>query len=214
MYVNLDCIASHNFVRGVEDGDLSDTIDDPDSYYQATPPGSGAIEQVLLEYFHSRNLPTKSTILRGGADYDSFARYGIPFGGLQAQISQLKTEAEALIFGGTAGEPCDACYHQACDSAGYINTQVLAENAQAVAHLAQFFGDRKVTTMFEVGSVSNAIVAVEAVAAVEAVKAEHFLPSAQAEATGFPGKISPEPKPPRDDPWDGYHKDRGHRPTR
>jgi Zn-dependent M28 family amino/carboxypeptidase len=157
MYLNVDCIASHNFVRGVEDSDLSDTIDHPDNVYQTTPKGSGAIEQALIDYFHTQNLPTKPTPLTGRTDYEGFAQHGIPFGGLFTELGGIKTAAEALLFGGTAGEPYDTCYHKACDTVGNMNTQIFTENAQAVAHVAQYFGDRKVTTLFDETSVPQAL---------------------------------------------------------
>jgi Zn-dependent M28 family amino/carboxypeptidase len=155
LYLNVDCIASHNFTRGVEDGDLSDTIDYPGTLYSETPNGSGAIEQVLLDYFHSQNLPTKSTPLGGGSDYEGFATYGIPFGGLYTELDGIKTEAETLLFGGKAGEAYDDCYHKACDTVDNMNTQIFTENTRAVAHLAQYFGDRKVTPLFDKTTVAR-----------------------------------------------------------
>jgi Zn-dependent M28 family amino/carboxypeptidase len=149
MYLNVDCIASHNFTRGVQDGDLSDTIDYPGTLYTETPKGSGTIEQVLLDYFHSQNLPTKTIPLDGGSDYMGFVKYGIPFGGLFTGLDGTKTEAEALLFGGTAGEAYDDCYHKACDTVEHMNAQIFTENTRAIAHLAQYFGDRKVTTLFD-----------------------------------------------------------------
>jgi Zn-dependent M28 family amino/carboxypeptidase len=162
IYLNADCIASRNFVRGVADGDLSDTIGHPDNIYQTTPEGSGAIEQVLLDYFLTQNLPTKPTPLEGRTDYEGFAEHGIPFGGLYTELSGIKTEVEAVLFGGTAGEPYDSCYHKACDSVDNMNTQVLTENARAIAHVAQYFGDREVTKFFDAPAASQAPLAVEA----------------------------------------------------
>jgi Zn-dependent M28 family amino/carboxypeptidase len=162
MYLNVDCIASHNFVRGVEDGDLSDTIDHPDNIYTETPEGSGAIEQALLDYFQAQNLPTKPTPLDGRTDYEGFAERGIPFGGLFTGLDETKTEAEALLFGGTAGEPYDNTYHTAGDTLANINPRIFTENAQAVAHVAQYFGDREVTTLFEARSLSRPLRAVKA----------------------------------------------------
>jgi len=157
MYLNVDSIASHNFIRGVEDADLSDTIDYPETIYSETPKGSGTIEQVLLDYFHAQGLPTKPTPLTGLTDYEGFAKYGIPFGGLYAGLDGMKTEAEALLFGGMAGEPYDSCYHKACDTVSNMNTQIFTENARAVAHVAQYFGDRKVTTLFDKASSSRTL---------------------------------------------------------
>ncbi|MBL0225122.1 MAG: M20/M25/M40 family metallo-hydrolase [Geobacteraceae bacterium] len=157
MYLNVDCIASHNFTRGVQDTDLSDTIEYPGTLYTETPNGSGAIEQVLLDYFYFQKLPIKSIPLDGGSDYMVFVKYGIPFGGLFTELDGTKTEAEVLLFGGTAGEPYDNCYHKACDTVDNMNTQVFTENTQAVAHLAQYFGDRKVSTLFDKTTTARAL---------------------------------------------------------
>lgn len=157
MYLNVDSIASPNFVRGVEDTDLSDTKDYPGTVYEKTPEGSGAIEQVLLDYFHAQNLPTQPTPITGGTDYAGFAKYGIPFGGLYTGLDGIKTEAEAVLFGGTAGLPYDSCYHKACDTLANINTQIFTENTRAIAHLAHYFGDRKVTTLFDKPAVSRSL---------------------------------------------------------
>lgn len=147
LYLNVDCIASKNFTRGVQDSDLSDTIDNPGTLFTETPNGSGAIEQVLLDYFRSQNLPTKTIPLDGMSDYMGFVKHGIPFGGLFTELSGTKTEAEALLFGGKAGEAYDDCYHKACDTVDNINTQIFTENTRAIAHLAQYFGDRQVATL-------------------------------------------------------------------
>ncbi|MDD2318800.1 MAG: M20/M25/M40 family metallo-hydrolase [Geobacteraceae bacterium] len=165
LYLNVDCIASHNFVRGVEDSDLSDTMDDPSNRYATTPAGSGTIERVLLDYFHANNLPTKPTPLTGSTDYQAFADRGIPFGGLFTELDGKKTEAEALLFGGTAGEPYDSCYHAACDTVTNMNTRIFTENARAIAHFAQYFGDRKVTALLDSSraNVSKHAVTVETV---------------------------------------------------
>ncbi len=149
MYLNVDSIASHNFIRGVDDGDLSDTMTAPGASYQETPAGSEVIEEVLLNYFHDRQLPTVATALTGQSDYAGFATYGIPFGGVYSGLVGTKTEEEALLFGGTAGEPYDSCYHRPCDTLANINTQIFTENARAVAHFAQYFGDRSAATLFD-----------------------------------------------------------------
>ena len=38
------------------------------------------------------------------------------------------------MYGGTAGEPYDPCYHQACDDINNLNTQALFELGDAAAH--------------------------------------------------------------------------------
>ena len=52
----------------------------------------------------------------------------------------LKTAAEAAIFGGEAGAPLDPCYHAACDDIENIDLGVLEEMADAIAHSTLTFG--------------------------------------------------------------------------
>ena len=150
MYINCDTLATGNFTRGVEDSDLSHTMDHPENVYSETPEGSGAIEQAFLDYFAAENLPTKPTPLTGRTDYEGFARYGIPFSGLFTELEGIKSEAEALLFGGLAGAPYDDCYHEPCDTVSHINSQILIENTQAIAHVVQSFGDKPVDSIFDV----------------------------------------------------------------
>lgn len=55
-----------------------------------------------------------------GSDYAGFVEIGIP---------------TAALFTG-AGEPWDACYHQACDNLTNINWEALTVNAKAAARAA------------------------------------------------------------------------------
>ncbi len=45
----------------------------------------------------------------------------------------MKTAEEAAIYGGTAGEPYDACYHQACDTINNLSDKALSELGDAAA---------------------------------------------------------------------------------
>jgi Zn-dependent M28 family amino/carboxypeptidase len=131
--INLDMIGSTNYVRFVYDGDGSDSG-------IKGPAGSATIEDVFLEYFDSQGLATDPTPLSGSSDYASFSAVGIPVGGLFAGASDLKTEEQAAIYGGVAGQPYHACYHLACDTASSINTTVLDQMADASAHATLVFG--------------------------------------------------------------------------
>ena len=62
-----------------------------------------------------------------------FDQVGIPIGGLFSGASEVKTEAQAGSFGGTAGAPEDACYHLACDTAANIDRALLEQLARAAA---------------------------------------------------------------------------------
>ena len=59
---------------------------------------------------------------------------GIPAGGLFSGAEGVKTPEEAEIYGGTAGEWYDPCYHQACDNINNLSTKALSEMGDAAAH--------------------------------------------------------------------------------
>ncbi len=130
--LNFDMLASPNYVRFVYDGDGSDTG-------TAGPAGSDAIEQVFNSYFAAKGLATVPTAFDGRSDYGPFIAVGIPAGGLFSGAEGLKSPEEAAVFGGVAGEPYDACYHQACDTIANINQTGLEELADGAAHATAVF---------------------------------------------------------------------------
>ena len=124
--LNFDMLGSTNYVRFVYDGDGSDTPD-------PGPPGSAEIEQIFNDYFASQGLATEPTAFDGRSDYGPFIAVGIPAGGLFSGAEGIKTAEEAAVYGGTAGEPYDPCYHQACDTINNLSTQALFELGDAAA---------------------------------------------------------------------------------
>ena len=56
-------------------------------------------------------MPSKSTDFSGRSDYGAFIANGIPAGGLFTGAEGFKTAAEAAIWGGTAGQSCEAIAH-------------------------------------------------------------------------------------------------------
>ncbi len=134
--LNFDMVGSPNPVRFVYDGD-------GDAFGEAGPEGSAEIEKTFTDYFASQGLATAPTAFDGRSDYFAFIDAGIPAGGLFTGAEGIKSEEEAAIFGGTAGEPYDPCYHQACDTTDNIDPVVLEQMADAVAHAVHTFGDVK-----------------------------------------------------------------------
>jgi Zn-dependent M28 family amino/carboxypeptidase len=130
--LNFDMIGSPNFVRFVYDGDGSDTP-------LAGPKGSANIERVFLDYFAAQGLPTEPTAFSGRSDYGPFIAVGIPAGGLFTGAEGIKTAEQAAIYGGTAGDQYDPCYHLACDTFDNISLEVLDQNSDAVAHAVLTF---------------------------------------------------------------------------
>jgi Zn-dependent M28 family amino/carboxypeptidase len=130
--LNFDMIGSPNFVRFVYDGNGSDTP-------LEGPNGSDNIEDIFLNYFAEQGLPTEPTAFDGRSDYGPFIAVGIPAGGLFTGAEGIKTEEEAAIYGGTAGDQYDPCYHLACDTFDNISEVALDQNSDAVAHAVLTF---------------------------------------------------------------------------
>jgi Zn-dependent M28 family amino/carboxypeptidase len=124
--LNFDMIGSPNFGRFVYDGDGSDTG-------TAGPNGSAKIESVFNKYFAEQKLAVKAAPFNGRSDYGPFIDAGIPAGGLFTGAEDIKTAEEAALFGGTAGEAFDSCYHQACDTYANNNDEVLDQMSDAAA---------------------------------------------------------------------------------
>ena len=125
--LNFDMLGSPNYVRFVYDGDGS-------AFETPGPPGSAQIEDLFTSYFGDQGLASEPTAFDGRSDYGPFIEAGIPAGGLFSGAEGVKTPEQAAVYGGTAGEPYDACYHEACDDITNLSTQALAELGDAVAH--------------------------------------------------------------------------------
>ena len=133
--LNFDMIGSPNYVRFVYDGDLSDSPPiDAATFAPAARPGSAAIENVFLDYFDDQDLATDPTAFDGRSDYGPFIAAGIPAGGLFTGAEEIKTAAQAAVYGGTAGLAFDPCYHAACDTLANLNLGGLEEMADGAAH--------------------------------------------------------------------------------
>ena len=124
--LNFDMVGSPNYVRFVYDGDGSATD-------TAGPNGSATIEDIFLDYFSSQSLAAAPTAFDGRSDYGPFIDVGIPAGGLFSGAEEIKTPAQAAVYGGTAGIAYDPCYHQACDDLDNVNLASLDELGDAAA---------------------------------------------------------------------------------
>jgi Zn-dependent M28 family amino/carboxypeptidase len=130
--LNFDMVGSPNFVRFVYDGDGSATP-------AAGPNGSGNIEDVFLRYFAEEGLATEPTAFDGRSDYGPFIDAGIPAGGLFTGAEGIKTAEQAAIYGGTAGDQYDPCYHLACDTFDNVSLDAIDQNSDAIAHAVMTF---------------------------------------------------------------------------
>jgi Zn-dependent M28 family amino/carboxypeptidase len=134
--LNFDMVGSPNFVRFVYDGDASDTV-------SLASAGSGAVEDVFVDYFDSQELASEPTAFDGRSDYDAFISVGIPAGGLFTGAEGVKTAEQAAIYGGTAGLAYDPCYHQACDTIANLSSTALDQMSDATAHATLVFAMTK-----------------------------------------------------------------------
>jgi aminopeptidase Y len=128
LYLNFDMIGSPNHVFFIYDGDDSDVTGAGPG-----PAGSTQIEKTFEAFFNMRGLPFKGTDFSGRSDYGPFIAIGIPSGGLFTGAEGIKTPAEAALWGGTAGQQYDPCYHLACDTYANNNDTALDVNSDAVA---------------------------------------------------------------------------------
>ncbi|TFK96809.1 hypothetical protein BDV98DRAFT_651590 [Pterulicium gracile] len=112
LYINLDMLASPNYIIGIHDADNSGG---QNSGIPA-PAGSNTLERLSQEYFANRGLNWTGTAFTAGSDYRGFLDAGIVAGGFATGAGALKTEREVELFGGEAGVPHDICYHLACDT--------------------------------------------------------------------------------------------------
>lgn len=129
LYLNFDMIASPNYMLGVFDGDGS-------THNEAGPKGSDAIERLFTMHFGLTGEMSVPVEMSGRSDYAPFAEVGIPVGGLFTGAEGTKSLEEEKLFGGTAGEAYDVCYHKECDSLDNINKDALASNTDAIAFAA------------------------------------------------------------------------------
>ena len=129
LYLNFDMVGSPNHVFFIYDGDDSDAVGAGPG-----PGGSAQIEKTFERFYTARDIPFKGTDFSGRSDYGPFIANGIPSGGLFTGAEGIKTAAEAVLWGGTAGVAYDPCYHQACDTYANNNDTALDVNSDAIAY--------------------------------------------------------------------------------
>jgi Zn-dependent M28 family amino/carboxypeptidase len=136
LYLNFDVLGSPNWGRFVYDGDGSVSG-------EPLPEGSAQIEALFTRYFTGAGKPLQDTDVN--SDHLSFAAVGIPVGGLFSGGTDVKTEDQVALWGGTAGARFDPCADLSCETIDNVNRPVLVENADAVAfavgRYAVFAGD-------------------------------------------------------------------------
>lgn len=134
-YLNIDMVASPNYVIGVYDGDGSSFPD------EKLPAASGAIENTFNQYFDGTGQAWVDIEMGGASDHASFIASGIPVGGLFTGAGETKTAEEEQLFGGTAGQPYDSNYHKPSDTFANLSTDALVINGKAAAHVICLLAD-------------------------------------------------------------------------
>ena len=135
LYLNFDMIASPNYGFFIYDGDDSDGIGAGPG-----PAGSEQIEYLFESYYLQIGQPFRGTDFSGRSDYGPFIAVGIPAGGLFTGAEGVKTPEDAALWGGTAGDAFDPCYHLACDTFDNVSLEALEINSDAVAFSVLQFG--------------------------------------------------------------------------
>jgi Zn-dependent M28 family amino/carboxypeptidase len=123
-------VGSPNYIFMVYDADES-TFEAPMGV--PIPAGSVAIEDLYESYYTLIGEPYDDSAFDGRSDYQAFIEAGIPSGGLFTGAEVIKTEEQQAIWGGTAGEQFDPCYHEACDDYDNISLHALDVNSDLIA---------------------------------------------------------------------------------
>lgn len=97
------------------------------------PEGSIQIEDLFESFYTKMGEPYDDAQFSGRSDYQAFILNDIPSGGLFTGAEVVKTAAQEAIWGGTAGEQYDPCYHLACDTFDNNSLHALDVNSDAVA---------------------------------------------------------------------------------
>lgn len=130
LYVNFDMLASPNYVPFIYDGDGS-------AYGTSGPTGSAELEQLFTDWFDAQGIATEEAPFDGRSDYGPFIGVGVGAGGLATGAEGIKSQEQADMHGGQAGQPYDACYHGECDDLDNVDMDILTTMSRAGAHVIQ-----------------------------------------------------------------------------
>jgi Zn-dependent M28 family amino/carboxypeptidase len=130
LYLNYDMVASPNYILMAYDADQS-TFPAPEGV--PVPEGSTAIEDLFESYYTMVGEPYDDAEFSGRSDYQAFIENDIPSGGLFTGAEVVKTEEQVAIWGGTADEQFDPCYHEDCDTIDNLSEHALEVNSDMLA---------------------------------------------------------------------------------
>ncbi|MGZ8607676.1 MAG: M20/M25/M40 family metallo-hydrolase [Actinomycetota bacterium] len=120
VYLNLDMVASPNHVTFVYEASAGD------------PPMNERVADLFERALDELGASSEPLDLHGSSDHAAFEDVGIATGGLYSGSQEVKSPGQAEAFGGAAGEPLDACYHQACDTLDNIGELALETHLRAL----------------------------------------------------------------------------------
>lgn len=110
LFMDYDMLASPNFAYQIYNASND-----------VNPAGSQELRDLYVEWYKAHGLNYTFIPFDGRSDYDGFIRHGIPGSGIATGAEGVKTEQEAAMFGGKAGEWYDPCYHRLCDNVQNLN---------------------------------------------------------------------------------------------
>jgi Zn-dependent M28 family amino/carboxypeptidase len=132
LYLNFDMLGSPNAGYFTYDGDQSGQPN-PDIPVASVPAGSAGVERTLAGYLNLAGIRPADMPLGRASDYTAFLAAGIPIGGLTTGSNQRKTEVQARLWGGRAGQQFDPNYHSVRDTIANVDRRAVSIMGPAVA---------------------------------------------------------------------------------
>jgi len=132
LYLNFDMLGSLNAGYFTYDGDQSGQPN-PDIPVASVPAGSAGVERTLAGYLSLAGIRPADMPLGRSSDYSAFLAAGIPIGGLTTGSNQRKTEVQARLWGGKAGQQFDPNYHSVRDTISNVDRRAVSIMGPAVA---------------------------------------------------------------------------------
>ncbi|MGV0624390.1 M28 family peptidase [Mycolicibacter minnesotensis] len=132
LYLDVVMLGSPNPGFFTFDGDQS-ALPSRDISRADVPVGSAGLERTLAGYLNLVGVRPADMPLTSDTDYSPFALSGVPVGGVTTGASQLKTTAQARLWGGKPGAAFDPNQHGPGDTVDQINQRALALTGAAVA---------------------------------------------------------------------------------
>lgn len=101
------------------------------------------LDDWLGAWLDERGLPWAPEVrLVDRSDHAAFREAGVPIAAIFAGAEGILSDEEAALFGGTAGEPYDTCYHRPCDEEPRVDLPRARIAAQAIGALAEELATR------------------------------------------------------------------------